>query len=53
MFGSSTIIRKVVLSLAHVIGDHLCACVLCGGVAACLGLPDDGRRPKHVGAIFV
>jgi hypothetical protein len=41
---------------------------LCGGVAACLGvacelcavqneskykLPDDGRRLKHVGAIFV
>jgi 1,4-dihydroxy-2-naphthoate octaprenyltransferase len=41
-----------------------CAVQACGSVAACLGvacvlcavqykLPDDGRRPKHVGAIFV
>jgi hypothetical protein len=45
-----------------------CADRLCGGVAACLGVAcvlyvvrneaqykfsDDGRRPKHAGAIFV
>jgi hypothetical protein len=39
MFRSSTIIRKLVLSLAKVILKHsvkLCPCRLCGGVVACL-----------------
>jgi hypothetical protein len=57
MFRSSTITRELVLSLAKVTLKHLCPYRLCGGVAACLGvarvLCDDGRRPKHVGAIFV
>jgi hypothetical protein len=40
-FGSSTIIRELVLSLAKVILKHLvklCPYRLCGGVAACLGV---------------
>jgi hypothetical protein len=63
MFRSSTVIRELVLSLAKVILKHsvkLGPYRLCGGVAACLGVAcvlcavqNDGRRPKHVGAIFV
>ena len=65
MFRSTTIIRELVLNLAKVIfmlkhsvklrhnmlfGDvaagHRAACVLCA-------VQNDGRRPKHVAAIFV
>ena len=69
MFRSSTIIRELALNLAKVIfmSKHsvklrryyyvdvwqhvleLCVCVCC---MPCK-LPDDGRRPKHVGAIFL
>ena len=58
MFRSSTIIREPALNLAKVIFmlKHLVKLrcyLLCGCVAACCRLPDDGRRPKHVGAIFI
>jgi hypothetical protein len=66
MFRYSAIIRELVLTLTKVILKHsvnLCPYRFCGGVAACLGVvcvlcavqneSDDGRRPKHVGAIFV
>ena len=65
MFRSTTIIRelaKVILILKYSV--RLPRNLLCGGVAACpsmacvlcavqsnFKLPDDGRRPKHVGAI--
>jgi hypothetical protein len=42
MFRPSTIIREFVLSLAKVMLEHsvkLCPYRLCGGVAACLGVP--------------
>jgi hypothetical protein len=43
---------KVTLMLKQSVKLH--RYVLCGGVAACCcKLPDDGRRPKHVGAILV
>jgi hypothetical protein len=41
MFRSSSIIRELVLSLATVMLEHwvkLCPYMLCGGVAACLGM---------------
>jgi hypothetical protein len=68
MFRSSTIIRELALNLAKVIfmlkhSVKLRRYLLCGCVATCHGmacvlrvqckLPDDGRRPKHVGAIFM
>jgi hypothetical protein len=49
MFRSTTIIRELVLNLAKVIF------VLKHSVKlrqVQYKLPDDGRRPKHVGAIF-
>ena len=48
MFRSSTIIRELALNMAKVIFmlkynfSHV----------QCM-IPDDGRRPKHVGAIFM
>ena len=62
MFRSSTIIRELALNLAKVIfilkhSVKLRRYLLCGCVAACCQvqckLPDDGRRPKHVGATFM
>ena len=50
-------LAKVILLLKHSV--RLRRNLLCGGVATCLNitlamlnckLPDDGRRPKHVGA---
>jgi hypothetical protein len=45
MFRCTTIIRELVLSLAKVILKHFSQVLY--------KLPDDGRRPKHVGATFV
>ena len=58
MFRSSTIIRELALNLAKVIftlkhSVKLHRYLLCGCVAACCKPPDDVRRPKHVGAIFM
>ena len=59
MFRFSTVIREPALNLAKVIfmlkhSVKLCRYLLCGCVAACCSmLPDDGRRPKHVGTIFI
>ena len=65
MFRSSTIIRELALNLAKVIfilkhSVKLRLYLLCGCVAAIYNfsqvqckLPDDGRKPKHVGAIFM
>jgi hypothetical protein len=58
-------LSKVILTLKHSV--KLRRRLLCGCVAACHGMacvlyaahtthtpfPDDGRRPKHVGAIFM
>ena len=62
MFRPSTTIRELALNLAKVIftlkhSVKLCRYLLCGCVAVCFSqvqckLPDDGRRPKHAGAIF-
>ena len=59
MFRSSTITRELALNLAKVIfmlklSVKLRRYLLCGCVAACqCKLLDDGRRRKHVGAIFM
>jgi hypothetical protein len=67
MFRSSTIIRELVLSLAKVMLERSVNYVLIGYVVvwqhvsrhaanfsqAPYKLPEDGRRPKHVGANFI
>ena len=63
MFRSSTVIRELALNLAKVIftlkhSVKLRRHLLCGCVAACFSqvqctIPDDGRRPKRVEAIFM
>jgi len=66
MFQSRTIIRELVLNLAKVIfmlkhSVKIRRYMLFDDVAACCSmlphhkhkLPDDGPRPKHVGAIFL
>ena len=62
MFRSSTIIRELALNLAKVMfmlkhSVKLRRYLLRGCVAACsqvqCKLPEDGRRPKHVGAILM
>jgi len=59
MFRSMAINRELVLHLAKVILKHsgnLRRYILCGKVAACCqvqyNVPDDGHRPKYVGAIL-
>ena len=47
---------KVTLKIKHSVKLHVRRYLLCGGVNITLArlnckLPDDGRRPKHVGAI--
>jgi hypothetical protein len=50
MFPSTTIIRELVLNLAEVIFTLKHSVKL---LQVQYKLPDDGRRPKRVGAIFV
>jgi hypothetical protein len=52
MFRSTTIIRELVLSLAKVI-FILKHSVEYNFIQAQYTLPDDGRRPKHVGTTFM
>ena len=62
MFRSSTIIRELALNLAKVIfilkhsvklGRYFTECFKYNFSQVQCKLPDDGRRPKHVGAIFI
>ena len=55
MFQSSTIIRELALNLAKVIFTlkHLVKLGKYNFSQVQRKLPDEGRRPKHVGAIFM
>ena len=62
MFRSSTIIKELALNMAKVIfilkhSMKLRRYLLCGCVATCCQvqcrLPDDGRKQKRVGAVFL